>query len=116
MIGRTFFGRFLFALGCGLALAPGFFLAVALELFGELLLLLFVAKLDGLLRPLLGRLEVARLGVGGGQRAEDVGHLVVGQLAGLRGQLDRTLPVSQLVVGRGGQHPREVIQESGAIR
>ena len=70
---------------------PGLLLLVAFQFLLELVVdfLLLDAQFDGLLRPFLGGFEIARLGVGGGQRAEDVGLLVLRDFAGLGGQLDR---------------------------
>ena len=42
--------------------------------------------------------EIARLGVGGGQRAEDVGLLVLGQLARFEPHFQGAFAVADLVV------------------
>ena len=76
---------------------------------------LALGEFHGLLRPLDGRLHVARFGVGRRQGAEDVGRLVVGQLAGLGGDLDCPLGVAEPVGGRGAQNPGQVVERAGVV-
>ena len=78
--------------------------------------MVFATQLDRLLRPFDGRLEVAGFGIAGGQGAEDVWQLVLGQLAGLGGQLDGPFAVAEVFVGRGGQDPGQVVEHTGVVR
>ena len=78
--------------------------------------MLWVARFDGLGRPFDSRVKIARFGIGGGQRAKDVGHFVLGQFAGLRGQRNRPSSVAQLFIGRCGQYPGQVVQDAVLLR
>src|SRR5262245_54967615 len=78
-----------------LLFAPGLFLLIAFEFFLELLIDVVVlgAELDGLGRPFFRRFEVAFFGIAGGERAEDVWPLVLGQITRFEAHLDRLVGV-----------------------
>ena len=85
----TFRPRLFFRLVAGLQFPHGFTGLVAFHLFPEIILLLRAAGGDGFRRPFHCRSEIAGLGVGRAERAEDVSLRVVCQLARLFGELDR---------------------------
>ena len=59
--------------------------------------------------------ETAGFGISGGQRPDEQGLAIMGQLTRAFGQTDRLSPIAKLVIGTGGQHPRQVVQRPGQI-
>ena len=59
--------------------------------------------------------KTARFGISGGQRPEEQGFAIMSQLTRAFGQTDRLGPIAKLVIGTGGQHPRQIVQRLGEI-
>ena len=74
-----------------------------------------VAPLHRLLAEGPGLVEVTGLGIRRGERADDVGLLPLGRLAGLRGDADGPLAVAEGVVGARGQQPGEIVEHAAVV-
>src|SRR3954464_13739694 len=85
-----------------LLLAPRLGILIAFQLLLELLIdvVLFRAELNRLARPFLRVLEIPLFGIARSQRAQDVGLLILRQLAGLCSQLNRSIGVANVILWR----------------
>ena len=59
--------------------------------------------------------EPPGFGISGGQRPDEQGLAIMSQLTRAFGQTDRLGPIAKLVIGTGGQHPRQVVQRPGQV-
>src|SRR4051794_30493845 len=114
-LAASFLGRKVLGIAGWSGFPPGLLLFVALELLGQLWRLLGV-QLHGFFRPLYSAVEVAGLGVAGGQGAEDVSLFIFGRVACFFGNFDGALSVAKRVVGRGRQDPGQVIEHAAIAR
>ena len=92
--------------------SPRFASLVALQLFLECVLLLLLCDFDRFGRPLDSRLKIAGFCIGGSQRAENVGELILGRFACFGGQVNCPFAIAKFFVGRRGQYPGKIIKNA----